>query len=72
MTYGRETSNVKREARPRADGQWLMAYSTDKDDSVLFSGHAIGHTPYAIGSFLWTRDERRLTNSRMSAQESLG
>ena len=48
MTYGRETSNVKREARPRADGQWLMAYSTDKDDSVLFSGHAIGHTPYAF------------------------
>ena len=59
MTYGRKTLNVKREARPRADGQWLMAYSTDKDDSVLFPGHAIGHSPYAIRSFLLTRDEQR-------------
>ena len=59
MTYGRKTLNVKREARPRADGRWLIAYSTDIDDPVLFSGHAIGYTPYAIGSFLLTRDERR-------------
>ena len=59
MTYGRKTLNVKREARPRADGRWLIVYSTDKDDSVLFPGHAIGHSPYAIRSFLLTRDEQR-------------
>ena len=59
MTYGRKTLNVKREARPRADGRWLIVYSTDKDDPVVFSGHAIGHKPYAIGSFLFTRYARR-------------
>ena len=58
MTYFRETLIVKREARPRAYGRWLIAYSSDKDDPVLFSGHAIGHKPYAL--LFGTRYERRL------------
>ena len=59
MTCGRETLNVKRKARPRVDGILLIAYGTDTDDPVLFFGHVTGHTPYAICSPLWTRDERR-------------
>ena len=51
-----------REARPRADGQWLIAYGTDKDGSALFSGYAIGHQPYAICSFILTGYERRFSN----------
>jgi hypothetical protein len=62
MTCERETLNVKGEARPRADGRWLIAYSTGEDNPGLFFGPAIGHTPYAIRSFIWTRDGRRLTN----------
>ncbi len=50
MTCSRETSNVKGEAQPRADGRWRIAYSTGKDDPVLFCGmrSAISHTLYAL------------------------
>ena len=60
MTYFRETLIVKREARPRPNGRWLIAYSSDKDDPVRFPGHASGHKPYAL--LFGTRYERRLTN----------
>ena len=36
MTYGRETLIVKREARPRADGRWLIAYSR-REERMAYS-----------------------------------
>ena len=40
-----------------ADSSWRIART--KTILYLFYGHAIDHKPYAICSFLQTRDERR-------------